>query len=170
MAEGMKVTDPFTAAPPGAAADTAADAIVARLGAGRFAIDLADVAEVGRVPVITRIPGVPDWLTGLTNWRGRILPVLDLRHLLGADPGTGTGTARLVVVTTDGAAVGLLVDAVEGTTPIGTGLAPVPSVLPAAGAELLRGQVPREDGPIAVLDVEALARLRESLPRGRRSA
>ena len=142
MAEGMKVTDPFAAAPPGAAADTAADAIVARLGAGRFAIDLADVAEVGRVPVITRIPGVKHDGYETSIWS----------------------------VTTDGASVGLLVDAVEGTTSIGTGLAPVPSVLPGAGAELLRGQVPREDGPIAVLDVRALARLRESLPRGRRSA
>lgn len=158
MAEGMTVTE------------TAADAIVARLGAGRVAIALASVAEVGRVPVISRIPGVPAWLAGLTNWRGRILPVLDLRPLLGADMGTLSATTRLVVVTTEGANVGLLVDAVEGTISVGADLAPLPSVLPGAGADLLCGQVPREDGPIAVLDVEALARLRDLLPRGRRSA
>lgn len=150
--------------------ESAADAIVARLGAGRVAIGLSSVAEVGRVPVITRIPGVPGWLAGLTNWRGRILPVLDLRPLLGAESEALPTTARLVVVTTEGANVGLLVDAVDGTISLGPELAPLPSVLPGAGAELLCGQVPREDGPIAVLDVEALARLRESLPRGRRSA
>ena len=146
------------------------DAIVARLGAGRFAIDLADVAEVGRVPVISRIPGVPVWLAGLTNWRGRILPVLDLRSLLGAEQTVLATGARLIVVTSDGVNVGLLVDAVDGTPALGAELAPVPSVLPGAGAELLRGQLPREDGPIAVVDVEALLRLRETLPRGRRSA
>lgn len=146
------------------------DAIVARLGAGRFAIDLADVAEVGRVPVITRIPGVPGWLAGLTNWRGRILPVLDLRSLLGAEPGSPGGSARLVVVASEGVNVGLLVDAVDGTTTVGSDLASFPSVLPGVGAELLCGQVPREDGPIAVVDVSALVRLREALPRGRRSA
>ena len=149
---------------------TETDAIVARLGAGRFAIDLADVAEVGRVPVISRIPGVPVWLAGLTNWRGRILPVLDLRPLLGADQSVLATGARLIVVTSDGVNVGLLVDAVDGTTAVGADLAPVPSVLPGVGPELLRGQMPREDGPIAVVDVEALVRLREALPRGRRSA
>jgi purine-binding chemotaxis protein CheW len=150
--------------------EAAADAIVARLGAGRVAVGLASVAEVGRVPDISRIPGVPGWLAGLTNWRGRILPVLDLRPLLGADSAGVPATARLVVVTTAGASVGVLVEAVEGTMSLGEDLAPLPSVLPGAGADLLCGQVPLEDGPVAVLDVEALARLREFLPRGRRSA
>jgi chemotaxis signal transduction protein len=150
-------------------ASSETDAVVARLGAGRFAIDLADVAEVGRVPVISRIPGMPGWLAGLTNWRGRILPVLDLRPLMGAGSGSLPASARLVVVTSDGVSVGLLVDAVDGTTTVGSDLAPFPSVLPGTGADLLRGQVPREDGPIAVVDVGAIVRLRDALPRGRHS-
>jgi chemotaxis signal transduction protein len=151
-------------------ASSETDAVVARLGAGRFAIDLADVAEVGRVPVISRIPGMPGWLAGLTNWRGRILPVLDLRPLMGAQSGALPASARLVVVTSDGVSVGLVVDAVDGTTTVGSDLAPFPSVLPGPGADLLRGQVPREDGPIAVVDVGAIVRLRDALPRGRHSA
>jgi len=149
-------------------ADTAADAIVARVGAGRFAIELALVAEVGRVPEITRIPGVPGWLAGLANWRGRILPVLDLRTLLGGDSAPLTTTARIVVLAADGTNVGLLVDVVDGTTTIGAELAPFPTALPGAAGELISGQVPREDGPIALLDVAAVMRLREALPRGRR--
>ena len=164
----MEVTDPLAEAP--RAADTAVDAIVARLGSGRFAISLSEVAEVGRVPVITRIPGVPAWLAGLTNWRGRILPVLDLKPLLGGDVADACATARLVVVSTEGTSLGLLVDAVEGTTSVGSDLEPFPAVLPGPGAELMRGQVPREDGPIAVVDVDAVVRLRQLLPRGRRSA
>lgn len=156
----MKVTTPLPET----------DAILARLGAGRFAIDLAEVAEVGRVPVITRIPGVPGWLAGLTNWRGRILPVLDLRSLFGAEAGSPGPGARLVVVASQGVDVGLLVDAVDGTTTLGPDLAPFPSVQSGVGAELVRGQVPREDGPVAVVDVAALVRLRDGLPRGRRSA
>lgn len=147
------------------------DAIVARLGAGRFAIDLAEVAEVARVPVVTRIPGMPGWLAGLTNWRGRILPVLDLRPLLGGEPGSGSAGARLVVVTCEGVNAGLLVDGVDGTTTVGSDLAPFPSAaLPGGGADLLRGQVPREDGPIAVLAVDAVIRLGDTLPRARHCA
>jgi purine-binding chemotaxis protein CheW len=153
-----------------AVADTAADAIVVRMGAGKFAVALESVAEVGRMPVVTRVPGLPAWLAGVANWRGRILPVIDLRSLLGAEATPLDAKARLVVLTDGGIAVGMLVDAVDGTTPM-TNVAAFPSLSGVAtGSNLLCGQVPREDGPLAVLDVPAVLRLRDGLPRGRRSA
>lgn len=155
-----------------ATADDAAvstDAIVVRLGAGHFAVDLASVAEVGRAPAVTRVPGLPIWLAGVANWRGRILPVLDLRTLLGADAVALDAAGRLIVLTDGGIAVGLLVDGVDGTTSL-TDIAPFPSASAPIGSNLVSGQSPREDGPLAVLDVPAVMRLRESLPRGRRTA
>jgi purine-binding chemotaxis protein CheW len=148
----------------------ATDAIVARLGGGRFAVELSSVAEVGRAPGITRVPGLPPWLAGVANWRGRILPVMDIRSLLGADPAPLDNSARLLVLSEGAIVVGMLVDGVEGTTMLGSDVAAFPPVSSANGAGLLSGQVPREDGPIAVLDVAAVLRLRESLPRGRRTA
>lgn len=145
------------------------DAIVVRLGAGKFAVDLASVAEVGRAPSVTRVPGLPAWLAGVANWRGRILPVLDLRPLLGAEASALDAQGRLIVLTDGGIAVGMLVDSVDGTTPLND-VAPFPSASAPTGASLLSGQEPREDGPLAVLDVRAVMRLREGLPRGRRTA
>jgi purine-binding chemotaxis protein CheW len=145
------------------------EAVVVRLGAGRFAADLDAVAEVGRLPAITRIPGAPGWLSGVANWRGRLLPVLDLRSLLGAEvaaPGTAT---RLVVLTADGVTVGIIVDGVEGTGALGCAVEEFPAALADRGSMLLAGQVPTADGPIAVLDTRAVLRLREELPRARRS-
>jgi purine-binding chemotaxis protein CheW len=150
-------------------AATSTDAIVVRLGAGKFAVDLAAVAEVGRAPAVTRVPGLPVWLAGVANWRGRILPVLDLRTLLGADAVALDAAGRLIVLTDGGVAVGLLVDAVDGTTSL-TDIAAFPSASAPIGSNLISGQSPREDGPLAVLDVTAVMRLRESLPRGRRTA
>jgi chemotaxis signal transduction protein len=146
-------------------------AIVVRLGPGRFAVPVDHVAEVGRVPVMTRVPGLPSWLAGAANWRGRILPVLDLRQLLGAHPGGLERASRVLVLASVSATVGLLVDEVVETTDIAVEeVAPFPATLPVAAAGLLAGQVAREDGPVAVLDFDALMRLRESLPRGRRIA
>lgn len=145
------------------------DAIVVRLGAGKFAVDLASVAEVGRAPSVTRVPGLPAWLAGVANWRGRILPVLDLRPLLGADAVALGPAGRLIVLTDGGIAVGLFVDGVDGTTSL-TDVAPFPSASAPVGSNLVSGQSPREDGPLAVLDVASVMRLRESLPRGRRTA
>jgi purine-binding chemotaxis protein CheW len=150
-------------------ASVSTDAIVVRLGTGKFAVDLASVAEVGRAPAITRVPGLPAWLAGVANWRGRILPVLDLRPLLGAEAAPLDSKGRLLVLTGGGIAVGMLVDAVDGTTSL-TDVAPFPSASAPNGSNLMSGQVPREDGPLAVLDVAGVLRLREGLPRGRRSA
>jgi chemotaxis signal transduction protein len=157
------------AAAAAAATATADDAIVVWLGAGRFAVDLAAVAEVGRVPAVTRVPGLPVWLAGVANWRGRILPLLDLRALLGAESAELDDRARLLVLTEGPIAAGLLVEAVEGTTAL-PDIAAFPAASAPAGSHLLSGQAPREEGPIAVLDVGAVMRLREGLPRGRRTA
>ena len=146
------------------------DAVVVRLGTGRFAVSLASVAEVGRVPAVTRVPGTPGWVAGVANWRGRILPILDLRSLLGAVESPLSSDARLLVLGADGVTVGLLVEAVEGTAVVAASAEPFPPTLSGAAAGLLAGQLPHPDGPVAVLDVDAVLRMRESLPRGRRSA
>lgn len=151
-------------------ADDAGEAVVVRLGSGRFAVSLASVAEVGRVPAVTRIPGGPDWLAGVANWRGRLLPVLDLRALLGADRTPFGSAARLLVIVDDGVSAGVVVDGVEGTGGLGAHVDEFPAALAGPGAALLRGQVPRDDGPVAVIDPSAVLRLRETLPRARRTA
>jgi twitching motility protein PilI len=153
---------------PGDEDGPAAEAVLVRLGAGRFAADLDGVAEVGRIPKITRIPGSPGWLAGVANWRGRLLPVLDLRPLLGAEANVTGPASRLLVLAADGVSAGVVVDAVDGTGPLGV-VEDLPAAVDARGG-LLSGQVPREDGPVAVLDVDAVLRLRDSLPRARRTA
>jgi purine-binding chemotaxis protein CheW len=160
--EGQTIEDSATL-------DSATEAIVVRLGAGAFAIDLGSVAEVGRVPVVTRVPGAPDWLAGLANWRGRILAVLDLRAQLGADPVPLGRPARLVVLSSDGVVAGIVVDAVAGTTSL-TDVVGWPAGNAATATSLISGQAPRADGPLAVIDAAAVMRLRDTLPRRRRTA
>lgn len=144
------------------------DAIVIRLGAGRFAVGMLHVAEVGRVPPVTRVPGLPSWVSGVANWRGRILPVLDLHQLLGAGAGDVRTASRVLVLAEGGVTVGLLVDEVLTTATLDPDVEPYPATLPAA--DLLSGQVVHDGGPVAVIDVDAVMRLRDALPRGRRTA
>jgi purine-binding chemotaxis protein CheW len=160
---------PSALAADGPTGDPETEALVVRLGAGAFVIDLASVAEVGRVPAVTRVPGGPDWLAGVANWRGRILAVLDLRAKLGAEPVVLTRDARLVVLSSDGVLAAIVVDAVAGTTSL-TEVAAWPAVGSANVTNLISGQVPRAGGPLAVIDAAAVMRLRETLPRRRRTA
>jgi purine-binding chemotaxis protein CheW len=145
------------------------EALVVRLGAGRLAIALEAVAEVGRVPATARVPGAPEWLAGVANWRGRLLPVLDIRPMLGVEAGPVDRWSRIVLVVADNLTVGLLVDAVEGTDVAGDRVEELPAAVTGPAAALLAGQIPHDDGPLGVLDVDALLRLRETLPHARRS-
>lgn len=142
-------------------------AIVVRLGPGRYVLPMAAVAEVGRPPRLTRLPGTPGWLAGAANWRGRVLPVVDVRALLGATVGE-TAATRLVVLNEDAMSVGLLTDGVDGTMPLTAEPEPPPETLAGPAAGLLAGQVVDDDGPLGVLDVAAVMRLRDGLPRVRR--
>ena len=145
--------------------------VVLRLAGSRYVIDMAAVAEVVPRTHVTRVPGTPPWLTGVANWRGRILPVVDIRPLLGAPATPLPSSARLLVLAGDGCTVGLVAEAVPG---VHRGsleeAAPAPATLAADAATLVVGQVLDRYGPIAVLDPAAVLALRRRLDNRRRGS
>lgn len=144
--------------------------VVVRLGGSRYALAMDSVAEVGRPPALTRVPGLPAWLAGVANWRGRVLSVLDLRPLLDAPGGDLDRRARLVVLNRGGVPVGLLTEGVQGSRTIDLEqVEPALAHLPGSAADLLAGQVTDEEGPFGVLDLDAVFRLSDTLPRARRA-
>jgi purine-binding chemotaxis protein CheW len=131
---------------------------------------MSSVAEVVPVPVLTRVPGGPSWLSGVVNWRGRVLPVVDLRPLVGANLSPLPSSARLVVLAEDDIEVGLVADMVPGLLNCDTDqLEAVPATISTGMASLVRGVVD-VDGPVALLDTDAVLRLRDQLPAARRVA
>jgi purine-binding chemotaxis protein CheW len=165
-AETAEAVPAAAAAAPDAAVEPAG--VLIGIAGGRYAVPMAAVAEVGRVPRITRVPGVPVWVAGVANWRGRILPVVDLRPLLGgtiARPREVGPDGRLVVAGDGTVSVGLLVEAVDGVVAPPADLKPPPATISAEAAELLGGQWTDASGPIGLIDLAALLRLRHRLPR-----
>jgi purine-binding chemotaxis protein CheW len=146
------------------------EVIVVRLGGTRYALPMEAVAEVGRPPGVTRVPGLPSWVAGLGNWRGRVLAVLDLRPLLAGDTDHVDRRARLLVLHRAGVRVGLLTEGVDGTVQIDADrLEPVPAHLTGEANRLLAGQISDAHGPIAVFNLDAVLALRDTLPRARRA-
>lgn len=69
-----------------------------RIGADRYALDCAQVVEVlGRVP-LKQLPGTPDCVAGLLDYRGHPVPVLDVSAAAGAGPAPRLTSSRLAVV------------------------------------------------------------------------
>lgn len=143
--------------------------VVVRLGGGRFALPMEVVAEVGRTPSLTRVPGTPSWVRGVGNWRGRILAVLDLRDLLGVAP-ADVSEEGLVVLSRGGSMVGVVAERVDGVLEIDAeALEPALLTLPAEAGSLLEGQLTDEYGPVGVFDAGAVFALRHRIGVARRA-
>ena len=85
-------------------------AAIVSLGGELFTIDLQNVREVFVVESITPVPGMPSGLVGVTNLRGSVVPLLDLRQMIGLAAETALKYA--VVVKHGNWQVGVLVDTV----------------------------------------------------------
>ena len=81
-----------------------------RIGRETFGLPIAIVREIVRVPEITSVPNAPEYIEGVINLRGRIIPVVDLRKRFGQEAATLTKKSRIVVVDLNGRAVGLIVN------------------------------------------------------------
>ncbi len=106
-------TDPTAAAQGGAATTAGAGtmrAAIVTLGGELFTIDLQNVREVFVVESITPVPGMPAGLVGVTNLRGSVVPLLDLRQMIGLAAENALKYA--VVVKHGNWQVGVLVDTV----------------------------------------------------------
>jgi chemotaxis signal transduction protein len=81
-----------------------------------YAVALAGILETDRLPRVTRVPGLPAWVIGVTNLRGSILPVVDLRRLLSLEEAENPLDGRILVVrpTPGDAPAALVVDRLEG--------------------------------------------------------
>ena len=119
------------------------EAVVVRLGDGRFAAELDAVAEVGRVPVGHPHPG----RSRLAGRRGQ----LAWPAAAGAGPAPAArgarcdrlgSAARLFVLRLDGVSAGIVVDSVEGTGVLDAAVEEFPAALADRGSFLLAGQVP----------------------------
>src|ERR1700683_5593442 len=81
-----------------------------RIGRETFGLPIAIVREIVRVPEITAVPNAPDYIEGVINLRGRIIPVVDMRKRFREESSLPSRKNRIVVVELDGRAIGLLVN------------------------------------------------------------
>ena len=94
-----------------------------------YGVDILSVHEILRYPEITRLPNTPNFIKGVINLRGNVLPVVDVRLRFGFPRGKITDLTRIIVVETGGKQVGLLVDNVYQVVRIPVGSVDPPGEL-----------------------------------------
>ena len=133
------------------------DVLLLRLAGELYGIPSASVREVVRYRAYTPVPGSPPSLPGILSQRGTILPVVELRSLLGLAMVPITRSARLVIVAHQEIDMALLVEAVLDLAdlPADT-LQPLPAALDPARARFLRGIAQYDQQPVALIDLDEL--------------
>ena len=87
--------------------------VVFELGGESYGVEIGRVQEIIRPPAITAVPRAPEYVEGVINLRGRIIPVVNLRHRFGLPWAERDRASRIVVLDSEGNTVGVAVDGVS---------------------------------------------------------
>lgn len=133
-----------------------------KIGNEEFGIDILKVQEIIRLMTITEVPNSPEFVEGVINLRGRIIPVLDLRIKLGMSRIQHSSNTRIIVVETNNTTVGFIVDAVSEVLRIPQNITePPPSIVAGVDSEYITSVGKLEDRLLILLDLEKILTLSE---------
>jgi purine-binding chemotaxis protein CheW len=145
------------AADAGSGIDDLSQFISFAIGGEQYGVDIMAVREIKGWSQITRLPRQPDYMRGVLNLRGAMVPIIDLRCRFGQGMTEATPLHVVIVVQIGAKPVGLLADRVLDIVAINASqIQPVPRVAQASRAEFLSGLVTIESGMIALIDLSHL--------------
>lgn len=126
-----------------------------QLGVDLFAADVFSVERVLRYTPPNSVPDVPEWIEGVLEHRGKVIPVVDMRRRIElADREVTTETRTLVFTTADGW-VGAIVDAVHEVAVVpAASVTPPPAMFRGLRAGFVRGIAKVREHLVVVLDVD----------------
>lgn len=129
------------------------------LGAEWYALEASRVRGIEAEAEITPVPRAPEWLLGVFNLHGAILPVVDPRPLFQSSRRGSKGKGLFIIFHWEGNAAALRVDTVDEIYEVHAGsVEPQPAASEGERTELIVGQVRVRDHLIGVVDTTALVR------------
>ena len=127
-----------------------------------YGINIAVVESIIKMQTITQLPQTPTYIKGVTNLRGTVLPVIDLRIRFGLEPHEDTRQTRVIIVTMGNIKVGIMVDGVSEVLRVSDEtIEPLPPMVNSVNSDFLKGIVRLEDRLIILLEVEKVLALQE---------
>lgn len=123
-----------------------------------YGVDVLAVREIIRLPGITKMPNTPDYVEGIINLRGTVIPIISLRRRFGLMDSEANRSSRILVMETTGGLNGFIVDAVAEVIRISsTEIQPPPAItLGNVAQECITGIVNHAERLLVVLDLNRL--------------
>lgn len=131
--------------------------VVFKLGREEYGISILQVQEIKRMTDITRVPRTPDYIEGVINLRGSVLPVIDLKKRLDLPHQDDTEDTRIIIVKIEDIAVGMIVDAVSEVMAInGENIEAPDTVVGGVSTNYLSGVGKQDNRLLILLNLEAI--------------
>ncbi len=127
------------------------------IGGEEFGVEILTVQEIIRMLEITRVPKAPDFVEGVINLRGKVIPIIDLRKRFGLESKSHDKNTRIVVIEINKMIVGFVVDSVSEVLRIPADtVEPPPPVVAGLDSEYISGVGKLEDRLLILLDLDRL--------------
>jgi len=140
------------------AISTAAEYLTFRLGKEEYAVDILRVQEIRGYDEATRMANAPDYVKGVINLRGSIVPIIDLRMLFNLPEPSYDSFTVVIVLNVCGTVVGMVVDSVNDVVGIPSQeLKPAPDFGSAVDTSFLAAIASLQDRMVMLVDMERLA-------------
>lgn len=120
-----------------------------------FGVDILNVQEINKMTTITKVPNAPEFVEGVINLRGRVIPIIDLRTRLKLERKEHDKDTRIIVVEIVGRTVGFIVDAVKEVLRIPMNITEAPpELVTGIDSEFIRAVGKLEDRLLILIDLE----------------
>lgn len=131
--------------------------VVFKLGKERFCVDISNVSGITEHSEITPVPNSPNYIKGVVNLRGDIIPVVNLKYRFGIEESALTHETRIINIAFNGKDIGFLVDSASEVLRISTDeIEAAPQIIKGNDGDYISG-VAKIDNKIAiVLDLEKI--------------
>ncbi len=132
--------------------------IVIKLGGEQYGINIKYIDNIVRIPKITRVPQVEDFIRGVINIRGTIVPVMSLRLVMDMDMDEMTDKSRIVIIKTESKdLIGVIVDEVYQVLTLNTkNIEKVAHDPNSAQASFITGVGKYDGGLVSILDLASI--------------
>ena len=122
-----------------------------------YAVDILNVQEINRITEITKVPNAPDYVEGVVNLRGKVIPVINLRKKFRLPEKNSDDTTRIIIMDIQGVTNGLIVDSVSEVLRIPADIVePSPPVTSNASSTFIKGIAKLEKRLIILIDIDKL--------------
>ncbi|NCC24472.1 MAG: chemotaxis protein CheW [Deltaproteobacteria bacterium] len=127
------------------------------IGEEEFGVEILKVQEIIRMLEITKVPRAPEFVEGVINLRGKVIPILDLRKRFGLLSKDHDKNTRIIVIEINSMIVGFVVDSVSEVLRIPANtVEPPPPVVSGLDSEYISGVGKLEDRLLILLDLNRL--------------